>query len=71
MEDRRLISLARWSKRLEKRHRKLMQKIHALDAEYQAFFDEYKKVVPELDKIEADQANMRLDDLKNTFELDL
>lgn len=71
MEDRRLISLARWGRKLEKKHGKLMRKINALDVEYERFFDEYKKVVPELDEIEAEQANMRLDDLKNTFELDL
>lgn len=71
MEDRRLISLARWGRKLEKKHSKLMRKINALDVEYERFFDEYKKVVPELDEIEAEQANMWLDDLKNTFELDL
>lgn len=71
MVDKRLKHLDKWAKRLEKRQKQLMLKINGLNAEFESFFEEYNKVCPELDEIETKHANMLLDDLKNTFELDL
>ncbi len=71
MEDRRLISLAYWGRKLEKKHRKLMRKINALNAEYERFFEEYNKVIPEEETLEEILDGILLDDLKETFELDI
>ena len=71
MEDRRLASLARWGRKLDKKHSKLMRKINALDAEYERFFEEYNKVIPEEETLEEIQDGILLDDLKETFELDI
>ncbi len=71
LKNKRLAKLARWGKRLEKKHKKVMGKVGSLNRDYERFFVECKKIAPELDTIEAEQANLLLEDLRNTFELDL
>ena len=71
MEDRRLISLARWSKRLEKKHKKINKQLQSLRVEYERFFVEYNKVIPEVETLEEIQDGVILDDLRETFELDI
>ena len=71
MEDRRLISLARWSRRLEKKHKKINKQLQSLRVEYERFFVEYNKVIPEVETLEEIQDGVILDDLRETFELDI
>ena len=71
MEDRRLIRLARWNRRLERKHQKIIKKFKSLRVEYERFFEEYNKVIPEEETLEEIQDGILLDDLKETFELDI
>ena len=71
MENRRLTRLARWSKRLEKKHKKINKQLQSLRAEYERFFVEYNKVIPEVETLEEIQDGVILDDLRETFELDI
>lgn len=70
-EDKKLAKLVKWAGKLEKKHRRVVKRINALNVEYDKFFAEYSKVVPLLDEIESEQASLLLDDLRNTFDLDI